>query len=38
MYTISHFMISARNLYESADRFRRETGIGFYDGGYFAER
>lgn len=35
MVSISHIHISSRNLYESADRIRRETGIGFYDGGWF---
>ena len=33
---MDHYQISSRNLYESAHKLREQTGLGFYDGGFFA--
>jgi hypothetical protein len=32
---LDHYMLSTRNIYMSAQKLREETGLGFYDGGYF---
>jgi len=33
---LDHYQMSTRNIYMSAQKLREETGLGFYDGGYFA--
>ena len=35
MIHIDHFSISAANIFQAANDLRKETGLGFYDGGYF---
>lgn len=35
MIHIDHIAIGCADLYEASDRMRRETGLGFYDGGWF---
>ncbi|MCZ7536247.1 MAG: VOC family protein [Acidimicrobiia bacterium] len=35
MLRIDHFCIGSRHLYEGAERFRAETGLDSYDGGWF---
>jgi hypothetical protein len=35
MIHIDHISISAANIYEASHRLREETGIGFYDAGFF---
>jgi hypothetical protein len=35
MIHIDHIAIGCTDLYEASDRMRRETGLGFYDGGWF---
>jgi hypothetical protein len=30
-----HYQLSTRNIYQTAQKLREETGLGFYDGGYF---
>jgi len=35
MIHIDHVAIGCTDLYEASDRMRKETGIGFYDGGWF---
>lgn len=37
MIHIDHISIHAVDLYEACDRLRKETGLGFYDGGWFPE-
>jgi len=32
---LDHYQLSTRNIYMSAQKLREETGLGFYDGGYF---
>jgi hypothetical protein len=32
---IDHFSISAKNLFDASMKLRDETGLGFYDGGFF---
>lgn len=34
MIEINHIAAAARNLYEAAHALRRQTGLGFYDGGF----
>jgi hypothetical protein len=36
MIRIDHFSLAIQNVYEASDRLRKETGLGFYDGGYSA--
>ena len=33
---LDHYQLSTRNIYESAQKLREETGLGVYDGGFFA--
>ena len=33
---LDHYQMSARNIYETAQNLRAETGLGFYDGGFFS--
>lgn len=35
MIRIDHFSISAASIFQAANDLRKETGLGFYDGGYF---
>ena len=35
MIHIDHIAIGCTDLYEASDRMRKETGLGFYDGGWF---
>jgi hypothetical protein len=35
MIHIDHFSISAANIFQASNDLRKETGLGFYDGGYF---
>jgi len=35
MIHIDHIAIACTDLYEASDRMRKETGLGFYDGGWF---
>ena len=35
MIHIDHIAITSVDLYEASDRLRRESGLGFYDGGWF---
>ncbi|HWB31636.1 MAG TPA: VOC family protein [Acidobacteriaceae bacterium] len=35
MIHIDHIAMGCVDLYEASDRLRRETGLGFYDGGWF---
>jgi len=35
MIHIDHIAIGCTDLYEASDRMRRQTGLGFYDGGWF---
>ena len=35
MIHIDHIAIGCTDLYEASDRLRKETGLGFYDGGWF---
>jgi len=35
MIHIDHIAIGCADLYEASDRMRKETGLGFYDGGWF---
>jgi hypothetical protein len=32
---LDHYQMSTRNIYKTAQELREETGLGFYDGGYF---
>lgn len=32
---LDHYQLSTRNIYATAQKLRDETGLGFYDGGYF---
>jgi len=34
---LDHYQLSTRNIYETAQKLREETGLGFYDGGYFPD-
>lgn len=34
---LDHYQLSTRNIYETAHKLREETGLGFYDGGFFPE-
>lgn len=34
---LDHYQLSTRNIYVSAHKLREETGIGFYDGGFFPD-
>jgi hypothetical protein len=36
MTHIDHFSISAANIFQASNDLREQTGLGFYDGGYFA--
>jgi hypothetical protein len=33
---IDHFSISAQSIFDASTKLREETGLGFYDGGFFA--
>lgn len=33
---LDHYQMATRNIYETAQKLREETGLGFYDGGFFA--
>jgi hypothetical protein len=35
MVHIDHLAMACTDLYEASDRLRKETGLGFYDGGWF---
>ena len=33
---LDHYQLSTRNIYSTAQTLREQTGLGFYDGGYFS--
>ena len=35
MIRIDHFSISATNIFQASNDLRKETGLDFFDGGYF---